>query len=81
MGPMGYTREDGMKVYAMDEKMMSMVAEHFVTAAKFMKEAGFDGVMIHAGHGWLIHQFLSPLTNHRTDRFGGSWRTGPACCS
>ncbi len=72
MGPMGYTREDGMKVYAMDEKMMSMVAEHFVTAAKFMKEAGFDGVMIHAGHGWLLHQFLSSRTNQRTDEYGGS---------
>ena len=72
MGPMGYTREDGMKVYAMDEKMMKMVADHFVTAAKFMKEAGFDGVMIHAGHGWLLHQFLSSRTNKRTDAYGGS---------
>ncbi len=72
MGPMGYTREDGMKIYAMDEKMMAMVTDHFVTAAKFMKEAGFDGVMIHAGHGWLLHQFLSARTNQRTDEYGGS---------
>lgn len=72
MGPMGYTREDGMKVYAMDEKMMDMVIDHFVTAARFMKEAGFDGVMIHAGHGWLLHQFLSSRTNQRTDEYGGS---------
>jgi 2,4-dienoyl-CoA reductase-like NADH-dependent reductase (Old Yellow Enzyme family)/thioredoxin reductase len=72
MGPMGYTREDGMKIYAMDEKMMQKVIDHFVQAAKFMKEAGFDGVMIHAGHGWLIHQFLSARTNRRTDEYGGS---------
>lgn len=72
MGPMGYTREDGMQIYAMDEKMMATVTDHFVTAAKFMKEAGFDGVMIHAGHGWLLHQFLSARTNQRTDDYGGS---------
>lgn len=72
VGPMGYTREDGMVIYAMDEGKMQEATDHFITAAKFMKEAGFDGVMIHAGHGWLLHQFLSSRTNHRTDEYGGS---------
>ena len=72
VGPMGYTREDGMVIYAMDEAKMQEATDHFITAAKFMKEAGFDGVMIHAGHGWLLHQFLSSRTNHRTDEYGGS---------
>lgn len=72
MGPMGYTRKDGMVIYAMDENMMHEVIDDFITAAKFMRETGMDGVMIHCGHGWLLHQFLSPRTNHRTDSFGGS---------
>jgi 2,4-dienoyl-CoA reductase-like NADH-dependent reductase (Old Yellow Enzyme family)/thioredoxin reductase len=72
MGPMGYTREDGMVIYAMDEEKMRTVADHFVSAAKFMKEAGMDGVMIHVGHGWLLHQFLSSRTNRRSDEYGGA---------
>ena len=72
IGPMGYTRPDGMKVYAMDEERMQMVIDHFVQAAKWFREAGIDGVMIHTGHGWLLHQFLSPRTNHRSDEYGGS---------
>ena len=72
IGPMGYVREDGMQVIAMDKPMMDEVIEHFVICAKFMKAAGFDGVMLHTGHGWLAHQFLSARTNHRADEYGGS---------
>jgi 2,4-dienoyl-CoA reductase-like NADH-dependent reductase (Old Yellow Enzyme family)/thioredoxin reductase len=72
IGPMGYVREDGVEVIAMDEAMMRSVTDSFITSAGFMKRAGFDGVMIHAGHGWLLHQFLSSRTNKRIDQYGGS---------
>ncbi len=71
IGPVGFVREDGAAVIAMDEGMMGSVCDNFVTCARFMRRAGFDGVMIHAGHGWLLNQFLSSRTNSRTDEFGG----------
>jgi len=56
----------------MDEAMMNRVADNFAKTAKYLKLVGFDMCMIHGGHGWLLGQFLSPFTNKRTDRYGGS---------
>jgi 2,4-dienoyl-CoA reductase-like NADH-dependent reductase (Old Yellow Enzyme family)/thioredoxin reductase len=52
--------------------MIDEVIDHFAAAAFRAKTAGFDMVMIHAGHGWLISQFVSPAVNTRTDGYGGS---------
>lgn len=51
---------------------MKGICDLFAQYAVWAKIARFDGLMIHMAHGWLFNQFLSPLTNHRTDEFGGS---------
>lgn len=48
------------------------VVEGFAHAAEFLERAGFDGIMLHGAHGYLLSQFLSPESNHRTDEYGGS---------
>lgn len=48
------------------------IADDYATSAKRVQTIGFDAIEIHAGHSYLISQFLSPLTNDRTDEFGGN---------
>ncbi|WP_039928013.1 NADH:flavin oxidoreductase/NADH oxidase family protein [Leptospira yanagawae] len=60
------------KPKAMDESEILETIQRFVTTAKLAENSGFDGVEIHAAHGYLISQFLSPLVNQRTDKWGGS---------
>ena len=72
IGPMAWEQPDGIHNVAMDEAMMEHVADNFAKCAAFMKLAGFDGVVVFCGHGWLLHQFLSPRMNRRTDGYGGS---------
>jgi 2,4-dienoyl-CoA reductase-like NADH-dependent reductase (Old Yellow Enzyme family) len=56
----------------MTEADINKVKDQFASAALLAREAGFDAVEIHSGHGYLLSQFLSPYTNHRTDIYGGS---------
>ena len=72
-GPCDFVREeDGRHVFGMDRQMMEKVCRDFFEVGRFATACGFDGVLLHGGHGFLLQQFVSPLFNHRTDEFGGS---------
>jgi 2,4-dienoyl-CoA reductase-like NADH-dependent reductase (Old Yellow Enzyme family) len=57
--------------HAMTLDEIDTVVEAFAEAAVRVREAGLDGVEINAGHGYLLHQFMTPIVNHRTDEYGG----------
>jgi 2,4-dienoyl-CoA reductase-like NADH-dependent reductase (Old Yellow Enzyme family) len=59
--------------HAMTESGIAEVVEAFAAAARRARAAGFRVIELHAAHGYLIHEFLSPLSNTRTDRYGGSF--------
>ncbi len=71
IGPVAQEQK-GRTTIAMDEALIKRTIDKFVAAAVLGKAMGFGMVHIHAGHGWLLHQFLSPLVNTRTDEYGGS---------
>ncbi|KAK1033177.1 hypothetical protein LTS16_016513 [Friedmanniomyces endolithicus] len=56
---------------ATDEDIANVI-EGFAHSAEYLEKAGYDGIELHAAHGYLLAQFLSPTTNHRTDTYGGS---------
>src|SRR5258706_16308566 len=56
---------------AMTEEQLGETVKRFATTARLAERAGFDGVEVHAAHGYLISQFLSPLVNRRSDAWGG----------
>lgn len=58
---------------ALNNNGIQTVIDAFVTAARRAQQAGFQAIEIHAAHGYLLHQFLSPLSNQRTDDYGGNF--------
>lgn len=62
----------GGKVRALSKKEIKELEQQFIDAAVRVKKAGCDGIELHAAHGYLFQQFLSPVTNTRTDEYGGS---------
>jgi 2,4-dienoyl-CoA reductase-like NADH-dependent reductase (Old Yellow Enzyme family) len=58
---------------ALDDAGIRGVVEAFAAAARRARAAGFQAIELHCAHGYLLQQFLSPLTNHRTDAWGGSF--------
>lgn len=63
---------EGLKCDGMSLEEIQNLPQSYAQAAARAHEAGFGGVLIHAGHGFLFSQFLSPLFNHRTDAYGGA---------
>jgi NADPH2 dehydrogenase len=72
--PSGFPLRADVMPFSMSLKQIDTMISDFVAAAVRAAEAGFDGVEIHGAHLYLISQFLSPLTNHRDDRYGGDAR-------
>ena len=57
---------------ALSEARIKELVQLFVDGARRAREIGFDAIEVHGAHGYLLHQFLSPISNHRTDNYGGS---------
>ncbi|PYH35673.1 NADH:flavin oxidoreductase/NADH oxidase [Aspergillus neoniger CBS 115656] len=75
VGPSAIAHEEGVNTVpkALSEAEVEELVKDFAGAAKRAVRAGFDAIEVHAAHGYLLHQFLSPVSNHRTDRYGGSF--------
>lgn len=71
-GPSDTVRPDGVTVKALSKEMIEEIVEAYGKTAALAKRAGFEMLMIHGGHGWLLNQFFSPYFNRRTDEYGGS---------
>ena len=71
-GPSDGVRPDGRPVRELTAEQIAHIVQAYGDAAALAKRAGYEMIMVHAGHGWLINQFLSPYFNHRKDEYGGS---------
>ena len=71
-GPSDGIRPDGKPVKALTKEQINDIIAAYSDTAILAKRAGFEMIMIHCGHGWLLNQFLSPYFNKRTDEYGGS---------
>ena len=67
------SKHGAMRIHAMSKREIHKLIEDFIRGAERCKKAGVDAVELHAGHGYLIQQFLSPNTNLRSDEYGGSF--------
>jgi 2,4-dienoyl-CoA reductase-like NADH-dependent reductase (Old Yellow Enzyme family) len=73
LAPSAVATDDGRLPSAMTVDQIAEAVDAFGQAARRVREAGFDAVQLHAAHGYLVSQFLSPHTNRRTDRWGGDF--------
>lgn len=71
-GPSDTVRPDGVQVKALPKEMITEITESYGRVAGLAKRAGFEMLMIHGGHGWLLNQFFSPYFNKREDEYGGT---------
>lgn len=71
-GPSDGVRPDGRPVKGLSREQIAAIVNAYGNAAVLAKRAGYEMIMVHAGHGWLLNQFLSPYFNHRTDEYGGT---------
>lgn len=72
-GPSAVAFQGYAEPHAMTTDEIAAVVEDFAAAARRADAAGFDVVELHGAHGYLLHEFLSPLANHRTDAYGGTF--------
>ena len=70
-GPSDGVRPDGRPVKGLSKEQIADLVRAYGEKAVLAKRAGYEMIMVHAGHGWLLNQFLSPYFNHRTDEYGG----------
>jgi len=71
-GPSADVLDNGAVIQEMPREMIHMLVEQYGKGAALVKKAGFEMILLHAGHGWLLQQFFSPAHNRRTDEYGGS---------
>lgn len=70
-GPSDGVRPDGLPVKGLTREQIADIVKTYGETAALAKRAGYEMIMVHAGHGWLLNQFLSPWFNHREDEYGG----------